>query len=164
MRRIRSHSPSPGPFTRLKTSPNDEPTTADVEPMVVDSSMAAPTGRNVPGDALTFIASTLGSLSKYWDDDNSDTAFISALSTIYGVVHASMPSHQSLVNFDQFKKNAAKMGTSGFTDLLRKALGKTELSLWLPVVTHDIFHTVIPSGQDANQIPRELREAGNPTL
>ncbi|KAF8271312.1 hypothetical protein EI94DRAFT_1720892 [Lactarius quietus] len=131
--------------------------------MVVDSSMAAPTGRHIPDDALTFIASTLGSLSKYWDDDNSDTAFIRALSTIYyDVVHASMPSHESLVNFDQFKKNAAKMGTSGFTDLLRKARGKTELSLWLPVVTHDIFHTAIPDDPDhdldESQVPPELQE------
>jgi hypothetical protein len=127
----------PGPSTRLKTSPKNGPTTADIEPMVVgsESSVAASTGRHFADDAMTFIASILGTISQGWDD-TSDTALISHLGTMHDIVRVSMSSHPSLVSFDQCINNATKMGASGFTDLLRKALRTKELSLWLPVVTH----------------------------
>jgi hypothetical protein len=94
--------------------------------------VASSTGRHFTDDALTLIASNIGTFLQLQDLDDDNFS----RHTIYNAIRASMPSQPSLVSFDQCKKNATRMGASGFNDLLRKALPTKELSLWLPVVTH----------------------------
>jgi hypothetical protein len=138
----RRNSPSPGPSSRRKLSPSDDPMAVDVELTTVDSSMAASTGSHFPDDVLTALANHLGFISIIWDDDGSDYAFTSddILTAIYSTVDASMrllPSPPtSLVEFSQFKKNARKKSAFGFADLLRKALQAKDLRSWDPVVAH----------------------------
>jgi hypothetical protein len=135
-----NNSPSPGPSTRRKTLPSDDP---NVEPMAVDSSMAASTGSHLPDNVLTTIANILVLISTTWNDDGSDYAFTSdeiltmIYSTVSGGVLRLLPNPPtSLVEFTQFKKNARKKSASGFANLLRKALQADDLSLWDAVVAH----------------------------
>jgi hypothetical protein len=95
------------------------------------------TRRDFPDHALACIANTLRSAFRYWIDDGSDTAFHEGLGFIHNVVLAFETScPESLVPYDQFKKNATKTGASGFADLLRKALKEEDLKFWRPIVTH----------------------------
>jgi hypothetical protein len=101
--------------------------------MDVDSSVATSTDRDFPEDALTRIADTL----RLFFGDGSDIVVEEALRGIHNVVRASTTSPpESLVPYDQFKKNATKNSASGFIDLLKEALKEEDLKFWRRFVTH----------------------------
>ena len=102
--------------------------------------MATSTGRHFSDDTLKAIARDLArSLGhSLWITDGpsigSDT-----LQFVYEVVRRSttqLTTPIQIIDRDQYKRNVTKKSASGFTDLLIKALGSNDLTLWLPVVTH----------------------------
>ena len=109
--------------------------------MAVDPPLVvAPIGRDFPDDALSSIAEDLTEylpqLVENWNDVG--TFDVGLLSAIYGAIWSSAKRSrpQSLVRFDQFKRNATKKSASGFIDLLKKALKGGSKDLWRTVVTH----------------------------
>jgi len=136
----------------------------DVEPTTIDSSMVTSNGRQISNVALGNIASFLG--TSFWIQDGPDISANTLLCVFAFVQKFMIPS--LVINFDQFRKNVTKKSASGFADLLRKALGVNDSNLWLPVVTHDVFHLVIPddpeSELDELQLSRALQEKVNLVL
>src|SRR5580698_8358295 len=95
-----------------------------------------PLAGNFSNDALETIISFLGSSqASFLEIDDGPTISGHILHAVYAVV--SMTS-SPIINWDQFEKNVTKKSASGFADLLRKALGTNDFTLWLPVVTHGV--------------------------
>ena len=119
--------------------------------------------------------------------DDSDTTFNNVLSIIHRFVWSSTgtSSHpESLVCFNQFKKNITKKSASGFINLLRKVLQEEDWSFWHPIVTYgtspdlrwtglstvmsqflDVFHRADPNDPvpSETRVARKLQEASNLT-
>jgi len=105
--------------------------------MAVDPPLVvAPIGRDFPDDALSSITEDLPQVVENWNDVGTFDAEV--LLTIYAAIWSSAKRSrpQSLVRFDQFKRNATKKSASGFIDLLKKALKGRSKDLWRTVVTH----------------------------
>ena len=126
---MRRHTPSPGLSSQRISSLADVPA-IDVEPKNIDSSMATSTDRHFSDDALKKIAGSLGD-PLFIDPFSDGTPYV-----LYGYVRSLATAASPVIDFAQFKENVTKDSASGFADLLRKALGTKDLTLWLPVVTH----------------------------
>ena len=126
---MRRHTPSPGLSSQRISSLADVPA-IDVEPKNIDSSMATSTDRHFSDDALKKIAGSLGD-PLFIDPFSDGTLYV-----LYGYVRRLATATSAVIDFAQFKENVTKKSASGFADLLRKALGTKDLTLWRPVVTH----------------------------
>ena len=117
-----------GPPAQCETHPLVD----DVEPMTVDSSMAAPTVQDL---ALKNVDKLLKILLR-----NGDGAFTcdcdEDLGVIYLSVYRNHPNFTGLVSRAQFQKSARTKSASAFFNLLEEALKGNDISLWVPVVTH----------------------------
>ena len=129
---MRRHTPSPGLSSRRISSLADVPMAVDVEPKNIDPSMATSTDRHFSDDTLKKIAGSLGDPLFINDGSFSD----GTLYVLYGYVRRLATAASPANDFAQFKENVTKKSASGFADLLRKALGTKDLTLWHPVVTH----------------------------
>ena len=120
------HTLSPGPSPRV-SSPADVP-------------MATSTDRHFSDDTLKAtareLARSLG--SPLWITDSPSIADYTLLFVHEAVYKSTTQSTTPIqvVDRDQYERNVTKKSASGFTDLLVKALGSEDLTLWLPVITH----------------------------
>ncbi|KAH9169835.1 hypothetical protein EDB89DRAFT_1374975 [Lactarius sanguifluus] len=116
--------------------------------------VATSTDRDISDAALSSIAKLVPRVlaEVNWQDSHTDTAFENLTDAIYGIIktftHISRPDADNLVDIDQFKENVAKKSALGFVNLLRKALKENNQEFWHPIVTHDVFYTVIPESSN----------------
>ncbi|KAH9042332.1 hypothetical protein EDB84DRAFT_1472869 [Lactarius hengduanensis] len=87
---------------------------------------------------------------KNWKDDGTDTSFDSILSDIHVTITGTKDRidgcpESFLDSLDQFiaNVNVAKKRDPGFVDSLRQAVNGNNGELWGPILTHDVFYTVI---------------------
>ncbi|KAH9082164.1 hypothetical protein EDB83DRAFT_2547862 [Lactarius deliciosus] len=134
---------SPGPPTKTQriVTPDTEAMTSDVS-----------TGRDFPNNALSDIAKILQKklAKKNWKDDGTDPSFDSILSDIHVTITGTKDRidgcpESFLDSLDQFiaNVNVAKKTDPGFVGSLRQAVNGNNGELWGPILTHDVFYTVI---------------------
>ncbi|KAH9037252.1 hypothetical protein EDB85DRAFT_2287937 [Lactarius pseudohatsudake] len=137
----------PGPPTKTQRI-----VTPDTEAMTLDLPVTVSTGRDFPNNALSDMAKVLQKklAKKNRKDDGTDTSFDSILSDIHVTITGTKDRidgcpESFLDSLDQFiaNVNVAKKSDPGFVDSLRQAVNGNNGELWGPILTHDVFYTVI---------------------